>query len=120
MPEWKGSLGITYTFQNQLFSAEPYILANYTYWGDSTNSIGPESSLFSNPIVEQPSWQTLDLRAGLEGEKWTVAFFIDNVTDEYAEQFFNNRYAQQRLTVNRPRTYGINARFYFGGSNIQR
>jgi outer membrane receptor protein involved in Fe transport len=120
MPDWKGSLGITYTFQRQLFSAEPYILANYTYFGDSTNSIGPESSLFAAPVVDQPSWQTFDLRAGLDGETWSVALFVDNITDEFAEQFFNNRWAQQRLSVNRPRTFGINFRINFGESTIER
>ena len=120
VPDWKGSLGVTYTFQGQLFSAEPYILGNYTYWGDSTNSVGVEGTLFDSGIREQPSWQTLDLRAGLDGETWSGALFIDNVFDEYAQRFFNNRWAQQRSVVNQPRTFGINARFYFGGSNIER
>jgi hypothetical protein len=41
--------------------------------------------------------------------------FIDNVTDEYSEQFYNDRWFLSRASVNRPRTWGLNFRTYFGG-----
>jgi outer membrane receptor protein involved in Fe transport len=114
MPDWKGSLSGTYTFNAKLLSAEPFVIATYSYVGESTNSLGIESSSFVYPVRKQPSYQLVKLRAGLEAERWSAAFYVDNVFDEYAEQFYNNRFAQQRLTINRPRTYGINFRTYFG------
>ena len=44
----------------------------------------------------------------LNGPDWTVTLFVNNLIDEYAQQFFNDRWAQTRLSDNRPRTYGIN------------
>jgi outer membrane receptor protein involved in Fe transport len=117
MPDWKASLNAEYTFGGQLFSATPYVLAQYVYWGDSVNSIGVESSSFVLPVKDQPSWQTLGLRAGLEGDTWSAVVYVDNIFDEYQETFYNNRFAQQRLSVGRPRTLGIGFRKYFGKDN---
>ena len=114
VPDWKANLNVTYTFA-QWMGGEPYVLGRFTYTGDSVNSLaGIESSPFSSPVVPQNSWQTLDLQLGFQTPKWTASFFIDNVTDEEAELFFNNRFAQQRLSVNQPRTFGINVRYTFG------
>jgi len=117
MPDWKASLNAEYTFGGQLFSATPFVLAQYVYWGDSTNSIGVESSEFVLPIKDQPSWQTLGLRAGLEGNTWSAVVYVDNVFDEYQETFYNNRWGQQRLSVGQPRTLCLGFRKYFGKGN---
>lgn len=117
MPDWKASLNVEYTFGGELFSATPYILAQYVYWGDSVNSLGIETTTFDNPVKDQPAWQTLGLRAGLEGETWNAVIYVDNVFDEYQEMFYNNRWEQQRLTTGRPRTFGIGFRKYFGKPN---
>jgi len=116
MPDWKGSLVATYTFGGQLFSATPYVLAQYVYWGESTNSVGVETLSFTFPIREQPDWQTLGLRLGLDGETWSAVVYVDNIFDEYQEMFYNNRWAQQRLSVGQPRTFGIGFRKSFGGN----
>jgi hypothetical protein len=39
--------------------------------------------------------------------------FVDNVSDERAEQFFNDRWAQTRQSINRPLTVGVTYRKYF-------
>jgi outer membrane receptor protein involved in Fe transport len=120
MPDWKGSLNGTFTFNGELLSATPYILAQYVYWGESTNSLGTESSSFVFPIKDQPAWQTLALRIGLDGEKWSATAYVDNIFNEYQEMFYNNRFAQQRLSVGQPRTFGLNFRRYFGSKgNIE-
>jgi outer membrane receptor protein involved in Fe transport len=114
MPDWKASVNGQYTFSGQLFSATPYVLAQYTYWGDSVNSIGIESTNFTHPVKKQAAWQTLDLRTGLDGESWSAVIYMDNVFDEYKKSFFNNRWAQQRLSVGQPRTLGVGFRVNFG------
>jgi hypothetical protein len=75
-----------------------------------------ETLSFTFPIREQPDWQTLGLRLGLEGESWSAVVYVDNIFDEYQEQFYNNRWAQQRLSVGQPRTFGIGFRKSFGGN----
>ena len=114
VPDWKASLNLTYTFTGELFSGTPYVLASYRYTGESTNSLGIESSSFIYLVRSQPEWSVLDLRVGLDGESWRASVYVDNVTDQYAELFYNNRWAQQRLSVNQPRTFGINFRKNFG------
>jgi len=66
-----------------------------------------------NPPVVQDAYTTGDLRIGLDGDVWSASFFVDNVWDERADLFFSNRWAEQRLSVNPPRTYGLQLRFEF-------
>ncbi|MCZ6828985.1 MAG: TonB-dependent receptor [Gammaproteobacteria bacterium] len=116
IPDWKANLNVTYSFSSLWREYNPYILARYNYTGKSVNSLaGIESSSFSAPVVEQDSWERFDLQFGLSKDQWTAALFVDNVSDENAQLFFNNRFAQQRLSVNKPRTIGINFRYNFGG-----
>lgn len=67
--------------------------------------------------IELPSYGTLDLRCGLDRDRWSVIARVENVTDKYALTyvepwlgFFGGRYAG---TVIRPRTYSLSleARF---------
>ena len=91
-------------------------MLRYTYTGESVNSLaGIESISFSPPVVQQGSWRTLDIQAGIETDAWSASLYVDNVTDENGELFFNNRFAQQRLTVNQPRSFGFNFRYNLGG-----
>ncbi|MDJ0655844.1 MAG: TonB-dependent receptor [Xanthomonadales bacterium] len=114
VPDVKANLNLTYSIPTKLWGGDPYFLARFTHTGESINSLaGIESIEFSSPILEQDSWQTLDLQFGVETDKWTVSAFIDNVTDEEAQLFFNNRWAQTRLSVNQPRTIGVNFRYRF-------
>ncbi len=41
------------------------------------------NSLSVDPIIPVPDWQRLDLKLSLESEKWRIAAFAENVTDEY-------------------------------------
>ena len=118
MPDWKANLTATYYFERELWGGEPYFLANYTYTGESVNSLaGIESTTLNLGVTEQDDWQVLDLVAGLEAETWEAALFIDNVFDEEADVFFDNRWLQQRLSVNQPRTYGFRFRYRFGDTD---
>lgn len=114
VPDLKANVNVTYSFESTMFNAAPYLMVRWTYTGESVNSLaGIESSSFIQPVTDQGSWSTVDLQFGLESESWTVTVFMDNVTDEEAELFFNNRFAQQRLSVNQPRSFGVNFRRYF-------
>ncbi|MEM7359350.1 MAG: TonB-dependent receptor [Pseudomonadota bacterium] len=116
VPDFKASLNVEYNFPNELWGGYPYMFLSYNYTGDSVNSLaGIESSEFSSPVTTQASWNTIDFQVGLEKDNWALTFFIDNLTDESAQLFFNNRFNQQRLSVNQPRTVGVNFRYNFGG-----
>ena len=65
------------------------------------------SDIIEINAIDVDSYATLGLRTGLTSDNWTAEIFVDNVTDENAElanNFVNDR---ERVTVMRPRTYGL-------------
>jgi len=114
MPDWKGSLSIEYTLQSEILGAKPFFRIVDTYNGNATSSLeGIQSIIFINPVRTLDSYNIVNLRFGLNGEDWSAAVFIDNATDERAQQFYNDRWAQTRLSINKPRNFGVTYRKYF-------
>ena len=114
MPDWKGSLSVQYTWQNELLGGTPFLRLDHNYNGESTSSLeGIQSIIFVNPVRVHDAYSITDLRFGIDAPGWSAAAFIDNVFDERAEQFFNDRWAQTRLSINRPMSFGITYRKYF-------
>jgi iron complex outermembrane recepter protein len=113
-PEWSGSVGIEFRPQITLLGGEPYARFDYSYVGSSWNSLaGIESVVSGNPPEIQDAYDLGNLRFGIEGEKWSGALYCDNLWDERAELFKNNRWKAQRIAVNRPRSIGITVHFKF-------
>ena len=113
-PDWSGTFGIEFRPGGQILNAQPFARLDYSYVGRSVNSLeGIESVVNGNPVEQQAVYQNADLRFGLEGEHWSGSIFVENAWDERADLFINNRWAQQRRSVNRPRTIGIQFRYDF-------
>ncbi|HNP36200.1 MAG TPA: TonB-dependent receptor [Woeseiaceae bacterium] len=114
MPDWKGSLTINKSFEKEMLGGTPYINFNYTYNGEATSSLeGIQSIIFVNPVRTLDSYSIADIRFGIDSAKWSAAIFVNNIFDERADQFFNDRWAQTRLSINRPLSYGVTYRRYF-------
>jgi outer membrane receptor protein involved in Fe transport len=114
-PDWSAALGIEYRPNRQLMGAQPFGRFDYAYVGESINALeGLEAVVGTTDVYEHDAYQTGDFRVGLETDTWTATFFVDNVWDERGEQFMSNRWAKQRLSLIRPRTYGLSFRFRFG------
>jgi outer membrane receptor protein involved in Fe transport len=114
MPDWKGSLSIQYTWPSELLGGTPFVRLDHTYNGEATSSLeGIQSIVFTNPVRILDTYNITDIRFGIDATGWSAAFFVDNVFDERAQQFFNDRWAQSRLSINRPLSYGITYRKYF-------
>ena len=112
VPDWKASLTAEYTFEGQLWNADPYILGVYQYQGDSVNSLeGISSTLGDNTVRTHPSYGVFNLRFGLNGNNWSTALFVDNMFNEYGINLYNERWITTRVTATRPRTIGINYRY---------
>jgi outer membrane receptor protein involved in Fe transport len=106
-PEEKGSIAIQYTFQNQLFDAEPFVRLDWSL-------DGTESIVFTQGATDQPDYDIGNLRMGLDAEKWSATFYVNNLTDENAKQFYNNRWgSRQRISINKPRNIGLTLRWRF-------
>ncbi len=113
-PDWTASVGAEYRPSWQLFGANPYARFDYAYVGDSVNSLaGVEAVVGGSEVDKQESYDTGDLRIGLETDSWSGAFFVENLWDERGEVFISNRWAKQRVSIIRPRTFGINLRYRF-------
>jgi len=118
-PEWTASLGVEYRPGAVLMNAKPVVRLDYSYVGDSVNSLeGIESVVAGRPPQTQPSYEIVNLRLGLDGEHWSGSFYVDNVFDERATLYINNRWnnvldSGQRVSINTPRTYGIQLRYEF-------
>lgn len=75
------------------------------------------STLENDPEFRLPSYQILNLRTGIESDRYTITLFADNITDEkaiYGPQEFAIFGSLVDYTVNRPRTIGVelSARFH--------
>lgn len=113
-PDMKASLNVDRYFDASIWGAQPSFGIGIQHTGDSVSSLsGIQSVEFNQPVRQQDAFTLVDLRFGLQAENWSASLYVDNATDEYAEIFYNDRWAQTRLTVNRPRTIGVNYRRYF-------
>jgi iron complex outermembrane receptor protein len=111
-PDWTATLGIEYRPRGSLLNAQPFARVDLAYVGESVNNLeGIESVVAAGGVQVQEAYDTGDFRVGLEGERWTAALFVDNFWDERANLFLSNRWAEQRQSVNRPRTYGLSFRY---------
>lgn len=114
MPDWKGSLTVEYALSGEMFGGQPYLQLTQTYQGDATSSLeGIQSIIFTNPVRTMDSYNITDIAFSIEAPKWNARVFVDNVFDERAEQFYNDRWAQSRLSINRPLTFGVTYRRKF-------
>jgi iron complex outermembrane recepter protein len=113
-PKFQASLGIEFRPETVWLNAKPFARFDYSYVGSSFNSLaGIESVVSGNPVQEQASYTIGNLRLGLEADHWSGSLYADNLWDERADLFLNNRWKTQRESVNRPRTIGVQVRYKF-------
>ena len=80
---------------------------------DPNNIGGPLTQDTFTFDPELPSYDLLNLRFGISNEKWDLAFFINNVTDERALLALDQErgtLARVGYLTNMPRQYGLSAR----------
>jgi outer membrane receptor protein involved in Fe transport len=113
-PDWKASLSVERYFSGRIWGAEPSFAVSVAHTGESVSSLsGIQSVEFNQPVRTQDAYTLVNLRFGLNGEDWSAGLYVNNATNEYAEEFYNDRWAQTRLGVNRPRTMGVSFRKSF-------
>jgi iron complex outermembrane recepter protein len=106
-PEFKFAMYGEYTFPVEALQAEGYLRADYSYTGDSVNSIEPLTANL------QEAYSITNLQVGMEKETWRVNLFLNNVFDERAQLFINPNKFDARVTPNRPRELGLTVRRSF-------
>lgn len=105
-PEFNASLGLQYGFE--LAGNSTWLRGDAAYVGD-----------YYNTLAETPpqlgDYVTVDLSAGMDLERWSLEFYVKNLTNSDALTWANPIFApydrQSRL---RPRTIGARLRYTFG------
>jgi outer membrane receptor protein involved in Fe transport len=123
-PEFKGSAFANYEWPINWFGGganSAYVRVQWSYTDDMYNIFEP-LELYTDgpsPQIKQSAYNIGDVKFGVNGDRWSVQMFINNVTDERAVLFanpfeFDYFFGQGRETVNRPREYGIRYTQRFG------
>jgi len=125
-PDWTATVGIEYRSDARWLDAQPYARFDYSYVGESVNSLEGIESVVSGAAPQiQDAYQTGDLRFGLESDRWSASIFVNNIWNEYATLFIDNRWGSlpgpefgawnggQRLSVLQPLTFGLTLRYDF-------
>jgi iron complex outermembrane receptor protein len=113
-PEW--TFGAHAEYSRQLGSLDGFVRAEWSHRSDQlSNTFALRYEVY--PFIS-PSYDVVNLRAGLSGERWSVNVYAENLLDE---QYFQNAYekafysgVQIEPSV---RTYGVNFRYRFGTGN---
>jgi outer membrane receptor protein involved in Fe transport len=121
-PEFKASAYAQYNWDVDWFgSNQAWMRLQWSYTGDMLNQVeeltiddGP------SPQILQPSYNIGDLRFGVSADRWDLQLYINNITDERAVLFanpyeFDYFFGRSRISVNRPREFGIRWIQRFGG-----
>lgn len=122
-PKFKGSAYAQYNWDNDWFGgSNAWVRLQWSYTGDMYNQVEPIVTPDDGPSpqIKQPSYNIGDLRFGLDHGSWNLQLYIDNITDERAVLFanpyeFDYFFGRSRITVNRPRQFGIRWTQHFGG-----
>ncbi len=113
-PEFKGSMYAQYEWPVDWFNAHnAWIRLQWSYTGDMLNQVEPLTlDDGPSPQIEQSAYDIGDLRFGVDGTSWSMQLYVNNLTDERAVLFANPYeldyfFGRSRVTVNRPREFGI-------------
>ena len=136
VPKFQAAVAATYRWEagdwaGYLSSAFQHVGSRFTQIGDHAPGFGTVDLLAlsaTNPIggpltqsvfrfdPEMPAYNLMNLRLGFLGERWDIALFINNATDERAflalDQERGTR-ARVGYLTNPPRTIGVSSRIQF-------
>lgn len=112
-PELKLSASLEYTFPQLVLGGSPYLRLQYSYYGDSLNSVECNTP-DCDPAEVQEAYQIADVKLGIETARWDVNVFVDNLTDERAQLAVVDFVPEGLVNVNRPREYGVGFTWHWG------
>ncbi len=110
-PEFKGSAYAQFDWP--MGEKNAWVRLQWSYTSSVLNQVEPLTlDDGPTPQIEQPAYNIGDLRFGIDSNHWSLQLYINNLTDERAVLFanpfkFDYFYERSRVTVNRPRSYGI-------------
>ncbi|MCC6172256.1 MAG: TonB-dependent receptor [Gammaproteobacteria bacterium] len=110
-PEW--TLGANAEYTRELFGNEGFVRAEWTHRSDQLSStFALRYAAF--PFIS-PSYDVVNLRAGLGNERWSVNVYAENLLDEeyysgaYEKAFYSGVQVEPSV-----RSFGVDFRYRFG------
>jgi outer membrane receptor protein involved in Fe transport len=106
-PKWSTSLDGEYTWQ-AASNVRAFVGGTYSYVGERYSYFSSEP--FLNPHTLMPSYQTLNLRAGIVWDGVTVQLLVQNATDERGLTSYSNSGAPNlagTAGIIQPRTFAL-------------
>ena len=110
VPDW--SLNLNADYEWPIFRAwNGFVGGSVTYTGDRTPDFNIRNT--SNDLVKLPSYTTIDLRAGVESDRWLAQVFVRNLTNKRGISSViildpgNYPNDAGALSIIRPRTIGV-------------
>ena len=108
------TLGLSGDYEWSVFGdSTAYVGAQVSYTGERTASFADRVDLTdpTSPLRELDSYTTIDLRGGLQRDKWSLELYVKNLGDEDGITAFESPGTLPNgaagLAVIRPRTYGL-------------
>lgn len=106
-PKWSASASATYNWALNS-SLNGLIRADYAYTGKMQSTFRTTDPYYTS----YGNYSTVNLRVGVENERWGAYIFCQNLTDETANLSVASGYGYSNLTYSMmPRTVGLNVRF---------
>ncbi|TDJ32712.1 MAG: TonB-dependent receptor [Gammaproteobacteria bacterium] len=99
-PSLKLSLTARYDFKLGEWNA--FAQGTYTHVGESWNQLEPSERKL------QDEYSIANISFGIDQDMWALTAYVNNVEDERAELNQNFYTWDNRVTTNRPRSYGVN------------
>jgi len=133
VPRFQAAAVASYTLPQLINEYDGFLSASFQHVGDRVTRIEDTASETLNPVnlittvgnptvssltfdPELSSYNLVNLRTGVRGERWELAFFVNNVFDDRAELALDRERggrARVGFLTNQPRTFGITTRVTF-------
>ncbi len=98
-PKFQGNIRGRYTWD--IGDNEVYVEGGLRYSSKSYNSVQLSQRFL------QRSYTIANATIGITRDNWNAMLYVENLTDERADLNVNNQDYQERITTNRPRTFGV-------------
>jgi len=106
-PSFQGNLRARYEWNESAAGYAPYVQGNASV----SSSAFSDLTLINRAEID--GYFLLGGAAGITSDSWGLEVFVDNITDERAQIANNFVYNRDRITINRPRTFGMRATYKF-------
>jgi len=106
-PSFQGNLRARYEWPEKANGMMPYVQANATLSAKSFSDL----TLVNR--AQQDGYFIAGATVGFKKNNWGMEAYVDNLTDERAQITNNFVFNRERISINRPRTWGMRFSFNF-------